>query len=467
VSTRISHIPFFDRMLIPDWALFVAGTVYALPAAALLIWKPILGIIFVAAPICFLLMSHGPSAVYVLVAATFLFMPFSKAITILPADMAAFVLIAAYIIDLLTHGPASHGNRLARPLLIYVAMMLVSVAFNGFTDLSVRFFLRQVVLLGAFLAVAHFGRRVSARNVLILFVLAACANSFVSVTQFLMAGGGIRAFGLAGHGFGDHAMLALIIAVIFFWWTADIRARLLWGASALLILGALAATQTRASVITAGWCLAVALILALRLGRKYRCRIPLKNLVGAAALGLFIVPILIVYTPVFEGVAERFSRLGWHAAGTVILRKSLWSAALSAFWSYPILGIGAGNFAQVFQWLPGVKFDPVFSLVSGMSTHAVMMSALAETGILGFVSLCYFFGRTVLTAYRHMMASHSISEWPVTESLLIISLAVFGSSFYAGSWFWGSNSYHMAIVFGLIASHRYQSPVFLAGGRSL
>lgn len=467
MATRISHVPFYGRLHISDWALFAIAVLYAIPVAALLCWKLPVGIAAAAVPFVILLIAHGPATIYLLIVATFAFFPAHGWAALLPADVAAFILIAAWILDTLSRGRVRERNSLARPFLLYVAVVLLSVALSGFTEFSVRFFLRQVVLFGTFLSVFHFGRRMNPRAVLILFVLAANLNSLYSVLLFLGAGGGIRSFGLAGRGFGDHAMLGFLIAVVFYLWSRDIRARIFWGLSCLLLLAALAATQTRASMIGAGWGLLVIIVGAWRSGRTLRIRLPRRNFIIAVVLLVMIVPVLMLYTPVFEGVIHRFERIGLHASGTILLRITLWKAALKAFLSHPILGIGAGNFPIVIDWVPDVKFDPIFYLVAGLSTHAIVMTALAETGIMGLLALGFFLFRAVRMAYRKFIAAQDVVDRAVLQCFFVIALMVLGTSLYAGSWFWGNNSYHMAVFFGLAASYRPREPVIMPEGASL
>ncbi len=464
MSTRISHIPFFGRLYISDTKLFAAAAMYALPLVTLFMWRPKLGIFFAAVPVCLLLVSHGPSAIAVLIGATFVYAPLTDKIVLLPADAAAMILIAAYIVDLLFRGPAKGVNRLAGPYLLYLAVMLISVSLEGFTFLSVRFFLRQLLLAGAFMAISHYGHKINPRNILIVFVVVAVMNSTYSLAQFLLAGGTIRAFGLAGRGYGDHAMLAFLISSVFYIWTRDVRARILWGLAAILTFGALVATQTRASMITAGWGLVMIAIFALWAGRRHKINTPAKNLAVAVGLMLLIIPVLAAYTPMFEGIAYRFGRIGLQASETILLRISLWKAATAAFWGNPFFGIGAGNFPMVAQWVPEVRFDYIFYLVAGLSTHSVLMTVLAEMGLAGLLSLVLFFGRSLKMAHREFSSTAIDNDLPVTHSLFAVSLAIIGSSFYAGSWFWGSNSYHMALFFGVIASYRQRLTQNVSGG---
>jgi O-antigen ligase len=460
MSTRISHIPFYGRMPIRDKTLFVWTLAFAVILAAVMYWKPMFGIAFGLAPLVLLLVSHGQSVIYLLIAATFLFLPMDVGLVLLPADIVAAVLVAAYLLDVLVRGPSRHGNPLARPFFLYTGVVLLSIALEGFTALSVRYLLRQILLLATFLAVAHFGHRIKVKRVLLVFMAAAIANSCYSVMQFLALGGSTRAFGLAGRGYGDHAMLGFLISVIFYLWSSDIRSRIFWGFSSLLMVGAVAATQTRASALTAVWGLVVIIPLALRAGKRLLNNVPRKGLWAAIVLGILILPVLVLYTPLFEGIMDRFARMGFQATGTILLRLSLWKAALAAFWANPIFGIGAGNFAQVANWVPGVRFDPIFYHVSGLSTHVVIISALTETGLVGLAALLYFFARAVKISYRDFAATAHGNDIPDTLSLFTIALVILGSSLYAGAWFWGNNSYHMAVFFGLMVSHRARPTPF-------
>lgn len=466
MTTRISHIPFYHRIPITDGQLLIWATAYAVPLIPLFLWKPILAIIYGVAPFVLLLVSHGISTIYLLIAGTFLFLPLNIGFVLLPADIMAIILVAAYLTDIFVRGPSPQRNPLAGFLMTYVGIVFLSIALEGFTVISVRYFLRQLVLAGTFLAVAHFGRRIDPGKVILAFIFPALFNSLYSIVQFFGAGGKVRAFGLAGHGYGDHAMIGIMISVIFYLWASDLRAKIFWGGSSLIMIGAMAATQTRASAITAGWGIMVVILLSLWIGKRIKCRNPRRGIWTALIAGILIIPPLALYTPIFEGIIYRFGHLGFQATGTVLLRVSLWKAAISAFLANPVLGIGAGNFVNISNWVPTVKFDPIYHWVSGMGTHVVVLTALAETGILGLVALLIFMGKTVQIAFRRLSALQDAGDIPYAMILFIIALTVLGSSFYAGSWFWGNNSYHMAVFFGLVASYRSRSaPVLSTSGK--
>ena len=456
MSSRISHIPFFERAVIPDWTLLAAGLLYAIPTVLLLSWRFNIGVIFAAAPFIFLLACHGPSCIYLLIPASFLFLPYEGFITILPVDFMAILLVAAYGIDLLRGRKRSLPNPIARPYLLYLLAILVSIALEEFTPLSIRFFLRQILLFGAFMAVAHFSDRVRIKHLFIIFVASALLNSSYSLMQFLGAGGGIRAFGLAGRGYADHVMIGFLICAVYYLWSEDLRERFFWAISALIMVGAIAATQTRASVITAAFGLVVILFSGLKAGRRITFRVPRKNLIIAIFLAFVTIVLLVLYTPVFDGIVHRFGRIGLHASGTILLRLSLWTASIKAFLANPFFGIGAGNFPTIYAWVPEVRFDPIFYMVEGMSTHAILMTALSETGLFGLVTISWFYFRTIRVSHTILANSETAADSAATLALFAIAACVLFSSIYAGAWFWGNNSYHMALFFGLIAAFRHQ-----------
>lgn len=452
MTVKISHIPFYARVPIADWKLLVAGLAYAVPVALAFLFKPILGVILASLPFIFLIINNGRWGIYLLIASSFLFYPMTFGVTILHSDIAAFILVAAYLIDFLVSGRTFKSNHLVFIYVILLAVSFISIALEGFTPLSLRYFSRQLFLFLTFMAVAHFANRISIRHIFILFVSAAVLNSSYSLIQFL--GGGSRSFGLAGHGYGDHVMLAFLIATGLFLFARDLRARIIWGLCLLIVSGGLAATQTRASAITAAWGLVVLIFISFRTARQTGLKTPQKNITWAAIFFLMAMPILATYTPVFEGIVARFERFGFHATGTILLRWVLWKAAWAAFLKNPVFGIGAGNFAEVYRWVPEVKFDHVFYLVTGLSTHLVALAALAETGLTGFIALIALLGSVVKKSYQSFSSALTEREAVDRLILFVIALVITGSSFYAGSWFWGNNSYHMALFFGLIASHQ-------------
>lgn len=453
MSTLISHIPFSNRAIIHDWQLVAAGLMYAVPLGALLLWNPVLGAAFGLAPFAILLVCRGTILVSLLIASTFLFFPLHQSIALLPCDIFALMLVAAYVIDLLVQGPARQKNKLAGLYAAYLGIGLISLLLEGATGISIRYFLRQILLFLTFCAVAHYGRRINLRHVLVVFVVVAVANSTVSLTDFLRAGGSIRAFGFAGLGFADHVMVGMLISAVFYICSRDLRARLFWGIGFLVLAAALAATQTRASAITAGWTLLLAAVMAFKASKTIKLTFPRRGIIVAVFLLVVMAPILIISTPVFDGILHRFGRMGFQISGTILLRVVLWKLGWAAFLQNPLFGIGPGHYPFIIQWVPYARMEPMYAWIKGMGPHVSFMTALTETGILGFLALAALFTRTVKQSYKVIKDAVSREDLAVRLFLFVFAAAVLGSSLYAGAWFWGNNSYHMAVFFGFIATY--------------
>lgn len=463
MSTHISHIPILNRAVIPDWQLFLAGVVYILPVGALLLWKPILGIAFALAPLAVLLICQRTALVYLLLASTFVFFHLNQNFAILPCDVFAIMLVAAYFVDLLLKGPLNRRNILATLYVIYLGIGLLSLLLEGATGISIRYFLRQILLFLTFCAVAHFGPRINLRSVAAVFVIVALANSAFSLTDFVRAGGTIRAFGFAGLGFADHTMVGLLICAVFYICSSDLRARIFWGVGFLVLVAALAATQTRASAITAGWALLLTFIMAFKANKNIKLSIPKRGLIVAVFLLVVVVPVVVFSTPIFDGIVHRFERMGFQVSGTVLLRVILWKLGFAAFKEHPIFGIGPGQYAVIINYVPAARFEPMWAWIKGMGPHVSFMTALTETGVVGLIGIVALFGKAVQGAHSRIKDAVNRDDLAVRLFLFIFAAVVFGSSMYAGAWFWGNNSYHMAVFFGFIATYFGKSAVGLEG----
>jgi O-antigen ligase len=438
---------------IPDRYLYLAALVLSGPFLYMLYYRPEWAPLAAAAPLAVLMVVNGPFSIYLLLVATFVFVPLHGGVTVLPCDIVAILLIAAYLADVLSAGPTPHRNSLVRYYLVYLGVAVLSIALSGVTEFSLRYFGRQLVLFLSFIAVAHFGPRINILTLAKVFIWSAVANGIYALLEFFGSGGILRAYGITSGAFADHAMIALILTVVLYVWETDFRKRLIWLGCAAILTGALAAGQTRASVVTAGLALIVVVATALRKGRKLDTGLPRLNVSKAVPLIVLALILLLLFTPLFDRILFRFSRIGLVPTGTVALRLKLWTAAWSGFVKHPILGIGMGNFADVDSWFPQYRFIPNFYLVKGLSTHVVFLTALSETGVPGFLTLLMFLIAAVVFAQRHFRRAYSRKRTIETHMLFVIAAAILMSSFYAGSWFWGTNSYHMAVFFGLIASY--------------
>jgi putative inorganic carbon (hco3(-)) transporter len=93
-------------------------------------------------------------------------------------------------------------------------------------------------------------------------------------------------------------------------------------------------------------------------------------LVGAAPL----VVLLVVAKSLFHG---------HHNPSEDFVRLPIWSAGLRAFELFPLTGTGPGSFRHVYPFLRPIAGEP-----AAFHVHNVLLTALAETGMLGAAALC-------------------------------------------------------------------------------
>ena len=74
-----------------------------------------------------------------------------------------------------------------------------------------------------------------------------------------------------------------------------------------------------------------------------------------------------------------------------------------------------------------------------MTAHNVVLSYLAEAGIIGVCALCIFLLNSLYVGLIIYKKSIIKTDLQLAIPLLVIMFFIFISSFYAGSWFWSIN----------------------------
>ena len=139
--------------------------------------------------------------------------------------------------------------------------------------------------------------------------------------------------------------------------------------------------------------------------------------------------------------------------GTLHNRLILWEAGLNAFTSEYINGIGLGHFPLI-----GGKFSSIgnseyfIENIKGLPTHNIIISYLAETGMIGILGLLLLFATIIKLGYRNYLSSNCISDYELSLPLFVILFFVVISRFYAGSWFWSINGVQFMFFLSLITN---------------
>ncbi|MBD3333398.1 hypothetical protein GF356_11165 [candidate division GN15 bacterium] len=368
-------------------------------------------------------------------------------------DVSAVILILAAVVDVLLRPeripkvPLLTGNY----VILFIALFVCAVFGHDFM-VSVRSTLRIAALAVTLMALVRLGRYFSLRDLVRLYFWVAVVNGIIALVPFVASGGQMRSFALAPTLLDDLLALALPIGVSLLLWQKRHGAYpYIFGC--LVILGALAATQSRASILVALVFSAIVFFYSWRkapqLGRKdptpgiIRKRVWLTVLMGVA----LIVIAAVALSGFLENLLWRFERLfSTTPKDTILARLALWKYAWMSFLSNPITGIGPGNFRYIQDIFYQSTLDPVYFYVRGYSAHNLTIHYLAETGILGTSAMLALFVRQFLLARKGWNRLTSAADVPVKLALLVVSGLFLFTTFVEAGWMWAATG-HIFIFF--------------------
>jgi O-antigen ligase len=244
---------------------------------------------------------------------------------------------------------------------------LTAVTMHG---LAVCYFLAYALLIGS---------RDQLRRLLVTYLCAALASAVLGIVQ---AQTGARAVGLQGDA-NTYALYELCAIPIAARLAAEARGpvRYLWLSGAVLLVGAVMASQSRGGLIAT----VVVLLLILSRGDIGGSFTHRRALATTAALSLSAGLVALAVTTIPRLSPEQASEGG----GTG--RLDIWRTAWLTWEEHPFLGIGPGNFeplsSQLLSQTPGVQLDPNSVLFEGIRVHNSYLEPWVEMGPVGF--LCY------------------------------------------------------------------------------
>jgi O-antigen ligase len=128
----------------------------------------------------------------------------------------------------------------------------------------------------------------------------------------------------------------------------------------------------------------------------------------------------------------------------------LWSLALKSFLHNPLLGIGLGQFYNLSQVFPELRFSPLVFFIYGLDPHNIVLYYLSSAGTLGILALFYFFFSALKIGWMKFRKSITPQDTSIAFALLGIVLFVFVSSFYAGEWFYRVSGIEFLFFLGLL-----------------
>jgi O-antigen ligase len=293
------------------------------------------------------------------------------------------------------------------------------------------------------------------RRIIFLFIILTAADATDVIIDALNSRG--RETGFAGVMFVDYAGISVSIlgAMVFF---AKGWKRIVLLALALLITMGLILTQTRNA-----W---LATVITLGVGVGYLIRHPgmgsisRRRLIFTAVAGCIAIAAVALFT------VELNPSVGTRAAGIVeanmvetstelIIRNSLltrvliWTTALNAFLTHPLIGVGVFGFADVsFQYITVAKFL-YFVYVKGNSPHIAYLAVLTETGIIGMAGFLYVLISMLRTSLRTIREIVDVSGRRYALVALVALVYCMVSMAFTDAWLWGQGVVLWGTVVGM------------------
>jgi len=202
-------------------------------------------------------------------------------------------------------------------------------------------------------------------------------------------------------------LLELSLPLLVAWaWTAPQPWRTPLSMAVPGVLLGIVLTFSRAGVAAA---LAALTVMA---GVSSRCQE--RGYVRPLATAALIVPLALVWASQADpGLNRRLTAGVDEASPGQPSRIEFWTAALDMLRDRPLLGVGPDNFRWQFVSYSGVAENNL-----GIHAHDQYVEALADTGILGLLSLAWLLARLVRHASDGVRLATTSAEWPWRAALL-------------------------------------------------
>lgn len=291
--------------------------------------------------------------------------------------------------------------------------------------------------------VKHMGRYL--RFLLIVPVYLLLSGSSVPFFKYLLAGAivsgplylsfalmsvaenpGMPASGSYHHiTFGDGAMLnALLLLAVLLTWKTRTALKVIMALAMICALYASILSQARGAWLALPVCGAVLLYFTVKYGRlKIKVVLPLLLLLGVAVLAVSPARELLE-----DRVSEAVQEVEAFASGekfdsSVGGRLAMWDIAVDVWQQHPVIGTGLGDFDQEIEQRQEQGIYE--SIAVHASVHNIYLQALATTGTVGFLLLCFALVIQPLRLF-YRAPGEKLAPARLGGIMLVLAYAVFG-----------------------------------------
>ncbi len=393
--------------------------------------------------------------------AVYLPFPISNTVALHPFDVILLLLFGISIFEFLLRGStAIRPTGLDLPFIALILATVVSALFAHNPSYSIVPVFRICVMYIAFRMIFKFAVEIGVRRVILFYIYLVLIHSLYNAVVFLMQGGQERVFGPAWLAYETFAMTALPMTFAFLVWSPSLTKRLWFSLAGIVIGVGMLAGGSRGPMLAVVITIPLLLFFGWRKATRERSISSLRVMRGLLLPLLAIIGLVIALRgTLFLGVIERLQSLIESIGDpqeTVLLRLVLYKAAIKAFLSNPLSGIGIGNFKIVDEVVPEMRMEPVWFYIRGMSAHNVVLHYLAETGLFGTIALLATAVTGLRMAYRAFRQQLADHQNQVSAALFVSMLVFCLTLLYMRAWTWGQGGYIMALLFGLTAAWNYE-----------
>ncbi len=432
---------------------YIAVVVYLLLEKGPRLWGPAIGL-----PLAIAVATSPRLTVYQFLFCLFIDMPIIDSPAIYLIDVSAGLLVLSALLDTLLN-PQIRGQKIPMTFnyLAILGALCIAACFSVEPSAAIFPLARVVFLFAAFLSLVRLGSRISVSESLHLFLFLMAVHAIFAAVPSIASGGRIRSFGVAGTAFDDLAMLLAPCGLAFFLWSTDHRRK--WYLSAtLMIVAGLIGTQSRFAILVCALLCTAVVVVSMIHARRLRSVNADAPAIGrrVGLLVLWLTALLLLFVILVPSVLERaLARFGAAASttpgGTILLRMTLWKAAIRVFFDHPLTGIGPGVFRYVDQYYGSLWFGSTYPFVRGLSAHNLFLHYLAESGIIGVLAMLSLFFNQFFHAARAWSNSLATEKTSQLTALVVVSSGLLLTAFLEGSWMWSATGFAASYFIAQIA----------------
>ena len=356
-----------------------------------------------------------------------------------PATLAGVETLVFILCAMLVAMGAVRRVALTRPMVVFLAVLVLSAVWSVRPDSSLRELLLWLFYLGAFVVIASsLGSLRSARHVSDAIIIIGALLCLIGLYLFWGADNPrLRWYSTfyAPNAFAAFLLLMLPLAAARCALGRSRREAFDYGAVTVLLGLAFVLTYSRGAYVALALTAIAAAVVLRSGGRSALWRL------GIAAAATAVIVALLTHAP--GAVVSRTAAVLDSGNSSIQDRLSFWTSAVGIFRDYPALGSGPGTFAFVHGKYQGRYF--------AQDAHNLYVQTLAEVGGVGFLAFALLLGSLGALGVRAIRKARGRQEYGLIAGCALGLLAFFLHSAVEMNWHFPANPAAAFVLAGVLA----------------